>query len=78
MEDRIDEVPRWSGDPPGFKRWTQEVKIFKLRKDVGKERFFAAELIVGLTGPARTAALQLTEDELWPKAALQRIDSHGK
>ena len=32
---------------------------------------YAAELIVGLTGPARTAALQLSEDELWPLERLR-------
>ena len=68
MNDRDESynIPKWNGDPPGFKRWQQEVKIFKLRKDLTKEVSYAAELIVGLSGPARTAALQLSEDELWP------------
>ena len=69
--DELNSIPRWNGDPPGFKRWQQEVKIFKLRKDLTKEVSYAAELIVGLTGPARTAALQLSEDELWPLERLR-------
>ncbi len=64
--DDLATIPRWNGDPPGFKRWQQEVKIFRLRKDMSKEVSYAAELIVGLTRPARTAALQLTEEEFWP------------
>ncbi len=32
---------------------------------------YAAELIVGLTGPARSPALQLTESELWPYQELR-------
>ena len=61
-----DQIPRWNGEPPGFKRWQQEVRIYKLRKDLSKEISFAAELIVGLSGPARAAALQMDEKELWP------------
>ena len=70
--DELSTIPRWNGDPPGFKRWQQEVKICRLRKDLNKEVSFAAELIVGLSGAARTAALQLTEQELWPQRALMQ------
>ncbi len=65
-------IPQWIGDPPGFKRWQQEVKIFRLGKDMNKEVSYAAELIVGLSGGARSAALQLTEDELWPQRKIMR------
>ena len=63
-------IPRWNGDPPGFKRWSQEEKIFRLRKDLGKEISYAAELIVGLSGAARSAALLLSEEDLWPQFTL--------
>ncbi len=62
--DELATVPRWSGHPPGFKRWQQDVKIYRLRQHMTKEVSYAAELIVGLSGPARSATLQLTEDEL--------------
>jgi len=42
--DRTDFVPRWNGDPSGFKRWQQEVRIFKLRKDLSKGYFFCCGL----------------------------------
>ena len=45
--DEHSHIPRWNGDPPGFKRWSQEVKIFRMRKDLNKEISYAAELIVG-------------------------------
>ena len=66
----MDHVPRWNGDPAAFKRWQQEVRIYKLRKDLSKEVSFAAELVTGLSGPARAAALQLTEADLWPYDSL--------
>ena len=69
--DDLHGIPRWNGDPPRFKRWQQEVKIYKLRKDLSKEVSYAADFIVGLTGPARVAALQLSEEELWPLQALR-------
>jgi hypothetical protein len=34
---------------------------------MSKEVSYAAELIVGLSGAARSAALQLTEEDLWPQ-----------
>ena len=68
--DEYNTIPRWNGDPPGFKRWQQEVKIYRLRKDMSKEVSYAAELIVGLTGAARSAALQLSEEDLWPQYTL--------
>ena len=74
-DDRRDDsstVPRWNGDPAGFKRWQQEVRIFKLRKDLNKELSYAAELVVGLSGAARTAALQLDEESLWPYDTIVR------
>ena len=48
--DRADIVPRWNGDPAGFKRWQQEVRIFKLRKDLSKEISFAADFGDGPVG----------------------------
>ena len=65
-----DYLPRWNGDAAGFKRYQQEVRIYKLRKDLSKEVSYAAELIVGLTGPARTCALQSPEEDLWPHDTL--------
>ncbi len=70
--DELATIPRWNGDPPGFKRWQQEVKIYRLKKDLNKEVSYAAELIVGFSGAARAAALQLTEDELWPQRMLMQ------
>ncbi len=71
-DEGVSTIPRWNGDPPGFKRWQQEVKIYRLRKDMSKEVSYAAELIVGLNGAARSAALQLTEEDLWPQHKLMR------
>ena len=68
--DEHSHIPRWNGDPPGFKRWSQEVKIFRMRKDLNKEISYAAELIVGLSGAARSAALLLSEEDLWPQYTL--------
>ena len=68
--DEHSHIPRWNGDPPGFKRWSQEVKIYRMRKDLNKEISYAAELIVGLTGAARSAALLLSEEDLWPQYTL--------
>ena len=69
-DDGVYTIPRWNGDPPGCRRWQQEVKIYRLRKDMSKEVSYAAELIVGLTGAARSAALQLSEEDLWPQYTL--------
>ena len=71
--DEHNHIPRWNGDTPGFKRWAQEVKIFRLRKDLNKEISYAAELIVGLSGAARSAALLLSEEDLWPQYTLMSI-----
>ena len=65
-------IPRWNGEPAGFKRWSQEVKIYRLRKEMNKEISYAADLIVGLSGAARSAALQLSEEDLWPQHTLMR------
>ena len=48
------------------------MKIYKLRKDLNKEISYAADLIVGLSGAARSAALHLSEEELWPQRALRQ------
>ena len=60
------QLPRWNGDPAGFKRYHQEVRIYRLRKDMTRPLSFAAELVTGLSGSARICALQMPEAELVP------------
>ena len=64
-----DSVPRWNGDSAGFKRWQQEVRIYRLPCDLSKMRSYSAELVMGVSGAARTAALQLSNDVLCPFAS---------
>ncbi len=59
-------VPRWNGDPLGFQKYKEEVKIFTLRSELTKRKVFAADLVTGLSGSARASALTMTEDQLAP------------
>ena len=70
MASRDDEylgsIPRWNGDPSTFKRWEQEVTIFTYTCELTKKKCYAAILLSGLSGIAKTAALQVSMDRLRP------------
>ena len=61
-----DYLPQWDGEPAGLQRWKEAVKIFRLRNDLTKSKSYAAELIDGLSGAARIAAMQMEESFLLP------------
>ena len=65
MEDeRRSFVPNWDGNPGGWKRYRDEVRVWLLseRKDVSYS--LAARLVQRLSGAARRAALALTDEQL--------------
>ena len=72
MSSRDDEftssLPRWNGDPSTFKRYEQEVTIFMYTCELTKKKCYAAILLSGLSGVAKTAGMQIQVEKLRPFA----------
>jgi len=63
-------IPRWNGDPSRFQHWKDEVRIYKLGENLNVNRSVAARLVGGLSGPARKVGLSMTDEDLFPYAAV--------
>ena len=60
-------IPRWDGHPATWKQYEQEVRIWRMGENLDVKYCIAARLIQNLSGSARRAALQLTDEELKAK-----------
>ena len=58
-------TPAWDGNPQGWRRCKEEVRIWLLAEKVeGVEYSLAARLVQRLTGAARRAAMTLSDEDL--------------
>ena len=58
-------TPAWDGNPQGWRRYREEVRIWLLAEKVeGVEYSLAARLVQRLTGAARRAAMALSDEDL--------------
>ena len=63
-------IPRWSGDPSRFQHWKDEVRVYKLSENLIANRSVAARLVGGLSGPARTVGLPMSDEDFFPVASV--------
>ena len=64
--DKMPLCPKWDGNPTTWRRWLEDVKIWKLasKKPKAEDTWPAGKMIQSLTGSARHIALRLTEVQL--------------
>ena len=57
-------VPSWDGNPHGWRRYRDEVRIWRLsERTTGIDYSLAARLVQHLSGAARRAAMTLSDEE---------------
>ena len=72
-------VPSWDGNPHGWRRYRDEVRIWLLsERTTGIDYSLAARLVQRLSGAARRAAMTLSDLELMPDAGADaKTDADG-
>eukprot|EP00971_Amphidinium_carterae_P282063 5599206-Amphidinium_carterae.1 len=56
--------PTWNGEPGSWRRFKQELRLWKLATPTPAGWSPAARIIYGLTGPVRRVGMQLSEAQL--------------
>ena len=69
-------LPRWDGDPNGWRDYQQEVRVYKTSENLEVNWSVAARLVGGLKGAARRVGLAMTDQELLPTA--RNISDNGE
>ena len=61
-------LPQWDGDRSGWRRYQQEVRLYKTGEKLEVSWSVAARLVGGFKGAARRVGLAMTDQELLPTA----------
>ena len=59
-------VPKWDGNPQGYQRYKDEIRIWRLSENMNVDFSLAARMIGALSGSARRATISLPEEVLMP------------
>ena len=61
-------IPKWGGNPLGWKLYSQEVKMWQLGESLNVSYVVSARLVGVLSGPACRACMRMTREQLYPAA----------
>ena len=68
-------IPSWDGAPAGWQRYQEQVRLWRMGENLDVKYSVAARLVARLSGAARRACINMTEESLMPQRGRDAVEA---